>query len=276
MFDGDAFGLVGYKRTSKLQCLLCDHKCKHVQHFGDWCKVNDVHIDKDDPSKEEPSFNSVSSLPIPYPLPTHLKSVHDQYERGGREFPLQLVPHYSSTRKCEHGNLFCSADPVQNGWIVKKGCVIHKETVNIEDENRTIYYRLSVGSCSCKQAYDGQEDLLFNLDNKHPFYYGYLFQYLHLMLEGKNPLIAFLRASTRSFSSLSLTKSVSLKLLRKAWNIFSRLLDINFTECFSCPLCGPSPTTVIYMYDGTLLGFRKDLMDTSTSNSQSPQPHQPV
>ena len=159
-----------------------------VQHFGDWCKVNDVHIDKDDPLKEEPSFNSVSSLPIPYPLPTHLKSVHDQHERGGREFPLQLVPHYSSTRKCEHSNLFCSADPVQNGWIVKKGCVIHKETVNIEDENRTIYYRPSVGSCSCKQAYDGQEDLLFNLDNKHPFHYGYLFQYLHLMLEGKNPL----------------------------------------------------------------------------------------
>ena len=76
------------------------------------------------------------------------------------------------------------------------------------------------------------------------------------------------------FSSLSLTKSVSLKLLRNAWNAFSRLLDINFTECFCCPLCGPSPTTVIC--DGTLLVFRKDLMDMFTSNSQSPQPHQPV
>ena len=274
VFDGGAFGLVGFKRTTKLQCLLCDHKCQHVQLFGDWCKANDVHLDKDDPLKEEPIFNSVSSLPIPYPLPTHLKSLHDQHERGSHEFPLQLVPHYTSTCKCEHGNPFSSADPVQNGWIVTKGCIVHKEAVTIEDKNRTIFYRPSVGSCSCKQAYDGQDDLLFNLDNKHLFYYGYLFQYLHLMLEGKNPLIAFLRASTRSFSSLSLTKSVSLKLLRQAWNAFARLLDIDFAESFACPICGASPSTIIC--DGTLLGFRKDLLDTLTTTSPTPQAQQPV
>ena len=32
------------------------------------------------------------------------------------------------------------------------------------------------------------------LDGKYLLYYSYLFQYLHLKLEGKNPLIAFLRA----------------------------------------------------------------------------------
>ena len=76
--------------------------------------------------------------------------------------------------------LFSSVDPIQNGWTVKKGCIIHKEAVTIEDENRIIFCQPSVGSCSYKQAYDGQDDLLFNLDNKHLFYYGYLFQYLHL------------------------------------------------------------------------------------------------
>ena len=142
-----------------------------------------------------------------------------------------------------HGHQFNPDDPIQNQWISKKGAIIHKEAVTIENEAHTIYYRPALGSCNCKQHYDGQDDLLFNLDGKHLFYYGYLFQYLHLMLEGKNPVIAFLRASTRSFSSQSHTKPVSIKLLRQAWNAFARLLNVNFAETFSCPICGPSPTT---------------------------------
>ena len=114
--------------------------------------------------------------------------------------------------------------------------------------------------CSCRQLYDGQEDLLFNLDGKHLFYYGYLFQYLHLMLEGKNPLIAFLRASTYSISVQSETKPAPIKLLHQAWNAFARLLSVNLAESFTCPICGPSPTTIIC--DGTLIGFRKDLIQS--------------
>ena len=177
----------------------------------------------------------MSSHPIPYPLPAHLRSLHDTHERGGYEFPHQLVPPYSPTVKCQHSHLFNPADPVQNGWITKKGAIINKEAVTIEDENRAIYYHPSLGSCDCKQAYDGQDDLLFNLDNRHMFYYGYLFQYLHLMLESKNPLVAFLRASTRSFSVQSLTKPVSIKLLHHAWNAFARLLCIDFVEAFLVP-----------------------------------------
>ena len=176
----------------------------------------------------------MSSSPIPY-LPSHLRTLHDKHESGSLEFPLQLVPPYSATRKCKHGHQFSPADPIVNNWISSKGAIIRKEAVTITDEACTIYYRPSLGSCDCKQQYDGQDDLLFNLDGKHLFYYGYLFQYLHLMLEGKNPLIAFLRASSRSFSSQSHTKPVSVKLLRQAWNAFARLLNINFAETFSCP-----------------------------------------
>ena len=254
--------------------MLCDHRCQHVQHLSDWCSANDVHLDKETPLQDEQTFKSVSSYPIPYPLPTHLRYLHDKHERGDLEFPLQLVPPYSDAVKCKHGHLFNPGDPIQNGWISKKGAIIHKEAVTIEDENRTVFYRPSLGSCSCKQAYDGQDDLLLNLDDRHLFYYGYLFQYLHLMLEGKNPLIAFLRASSRSFSVQSHTKPVSIKLLRQAWNAFARLLSIDFVESFSCPICGPSPSTVIC--DGTLTGFRKDLMETFEAENPSHQSQQPV
>lgn len=94
------------------------------------------------------------------------------------------------------------------------------------------------------------------------------------MLEGKNPLIAFLRASTRSFLVQSQTKPVSIKLLRQAWNAFARLLDVNLAESFTCPMCGPSPNTIIC--DGTFIGFRKDLLDTFESDTPSHQADQPI
>ena len=86
VFDGDAYGLVGCKRTSKFQCLLCNHRCQHVHLFNDWCSANDVHLDKEEPLREEQNFTSVSSSPIPYPLPSHLRSLHDKHESGGLNF----------------------------------------------------------------------------------------------------------------------------------------------------------------------------------------------
>ena len=142
VFDGESYGLVGCKRTSKFQCLLCDHHCQHVRLFNDWCSANDVHLDKEEPVREEQSFTSVSSSPIPYPLPSHLRSLHDKHESGSLEFPLQLVPPY-----------ICSpADPT---WISSKGAIIHKEAVTITDKACTIYYQPSLGSCDCKQQDDG-------------------------------------------------------------------------------------------------------------------------
>ena len=57
VYDGHSYGLVGYKRTSKLQCLLCNHRC-HVCNLKDWCDENDV-LDKEEPLVEEQSYNSV-------------------------------------------------------------------------------------------------------------------------------------------------------------------------------------------------------------------------
>ena len=71
------------------------------------------------------------------------------------------------------------------------------------------------------------------LDNKHLFYYGFLLDYLHLMV-GRTPLVAYLRASQRSHDSQSKTVSVKLAVLRRAWNAFARLLSINFETAFQC------------------------------------------
>ena len=130
--------------------------------------------------------------------------------------------------------------------------------MTIADKHRTVYYRPTEGDCSCQLFYDGQEDLLFNVDNRHLFYYAFLLQYLHNMVEGRNPLASYLRSCERTIATQSNTKPVKIKLLRQAWNAFARLLDIDWYESFQCPLCGPCPEVVIC--DGTMLGFRKDLL----------------
>ena len=90
------------------------------------------------------------------------------------------------------------------------------------------------------------------------------------MVEERNPLAAYMRASNQSHASQSHTKATSIATLRAAWNSFSRLLDIDFESCFLCPVCRVEPSTVIC--DGTMLGFHKDLISHTSAPSQPSSP----
>ena len=98
----------------------------------------------------------------------------------------------------------------------------------------------------------------------------HMFSYLHLMVEGKNPLISYLRACQRNHEALSITKPASISHLRKAWNAFARLLDINWSESFQCLICGPTQNTVVC--DGTMIGFQKDFLPEISSSITSTPP----
>ena len=66
----------------------------------------------------------------------------------------------------------------------------------------------------------------------------------------------------------------SIYFLRKAWYVFSRLVDIPFEECFICPTCGPSPNVIVC--DGTMVGMRKDLLPFKHKNQPQENPVFPV
>ena len=100
----------------------------------------------------------------------------------------------------------------------------------------------------------------------------------HLMLEGKNPLLAFLWASTCSLLVQSQTKPASIKFHQQAWNAFAQLLRI--TE-----LCWELLLPYLWRFaenhhdicDGTLIGFWKDLMDAfDKENSHLQDPFKEV
>ena len=51
---------------------------------------------------------------------------------------------------------------------------------------------------------------------------------------------------------------LSIATLQRAWNSFVWLLDLDFENSFLCPICGSTSNTVVC--DGTMLGFRKDIL----------------
>ena len=61
--------------------------------------------------------------------------------------------------------------------------------------------------------------------------------------------------------------SVQLHTLRKAWNSFAKILDIDFSSIFICRQCGPNPQ--ITVCDGTMVGFRKDFLPVLETESRT-------
>ena len=274
VYTDDTYGVVTkeqHNRKYRLRCLTCTSGvtgCKHVAEYYSWCKENDIHIDLtlSDHAIESDQFESVSYQKIPYPLPNHLKELYDDFETGRVHIPVDLVPTIGlDSERCRHGNYWDPRDPIAQNWIRNKNIRIIKSATVIEGV--TVFYRPAIGACGCEMVFDGQDHLLFNLDDKVLFYYGFLFDYMHLMIEGRNPLAAYHRAWCRSNDVLSMTDIIPYEKLRRAWNSFARLLDIIFDEAFQCSICKDKPEVIVC--DATFLGCRKDLLPTMDSANQN-------
>ena len=268
VWNGENYGVVKKFRLNqrvKCYCVICTSQhCNHTELFEEWTKENgteEIFTEEmcTENNNEETEITSISFNKIPYPLPENLRLLHNAYEAGTKTFPTNLVPAYDIQQTCTHGNAYSSENPISAGWVISDDVIVHKSSSSVMLPERKLFYRKAIG-CYCKLYYDGQEDLLFNLDNHHLFYYDMLFHYLHIMIEGRNPLAAFQRSLCRNHDNLDISKTLSLKLLRAAWYSFSRLLDLHFGEIFQCAICKHLPDVVVC--DGTSLGFRKDFLPT--------------
>ena len=76
-----------------------------------------------------------------------------------------------------------------------------------------------------------------------------------------------MRASRRFHHCQSSTPGATINIMRRAWNSFARLIKISPQHSFQCSLCEQYHDTIIC--DGTMLGFRKDLL-TLTQPKQPP------
>ena len=251
------YGLINKDKTGKarMRCSTCVsnvYACDHIVTYKRWVSSENASADLDinlieEDSTNKDTYSSISKSPIDFPLTEKMKNLFDEYECQERKLPSRFIPEIND-ECCEHGFKWDTRDPVEMKWIVCSSVVIHKSHVSInsdDSEPRVIYYIPSLGNCKCRLHYDGQSDLLFNLDNKHLVYYGVLFQYLHTMVETGSPLVSMHRHFSAANRTMSNSDIIPLTVLRRAWSAFARLLVIRMEDSFQCNICGPTPDVVI-------------------------------
>ena len=159
--------------------LLFNHHCQDVHHLADLSSENDIPLDKEKPLMEEQTLSSISSVAIPYPLSAHLMASMSKVHYGWADSTVQHITEMW-TWPC------LSSQQSGRKWMgTQKGAIIYKAATIIKDDNQATYHNPPLGPRRYKR-----------------------FQYLHLILERKHPLIAFLWTSTYSNLSQTQTKPV--------------------------------------------------------------------
>ena len=302
-FDGATYGLFSKHRNNQIRCHSCSsviQSCPHIQCFHDWSDVNELPESEDlsnEPCSESPSDGyCLSFSTITYPPGPELRERYTtMIATGGARVDGDLTPDKRSVLQCKHGHAWSDLDPAEMGWTMcsqpniyylqwtdnskRNGKLLEKwvfrNYLTVVIAFLVLYCRTS-GDCDCKLEYDGQVDLLLNLDGKHLIHYGLLYHYLHLMMEGRNPLAAFIRycypvccvseriycacrSLKRDFDVLRGANALTppYHVIRKVWLAFVYKLTESFDlqSEFSCDICGP-----IISLDCMTLGCRRDLM----------------
>ena len=153
-----AYGVLRTAVTNTcLTCLSNVRNCPHIYVFMGYM------VDNDHPPRirEQESFKAYSTKLIPYLLyDNHDLEVFNGYISNQKKYPTHLYPDDNQSLKCIHEHLF-------NEEVIKlRDGFLH---LPYHTQEVSIYYQVSTGSCKCHLNYDGNSDLLFNVDNKHIF-----------------------------------------------------------------------------------------------------------
>ena len=262
--SSNSFGII--KKTDKtLRCRVCFENVSSCVHKKSFMKHSSP-VDQSTNAANPEIFDSISKDTIPYPLTFSDKDIYKAY-LNGTPYPKHLVPEYNALNKCQCGYLFSNEDPIASQWIQEKNAKIHLKDMSLKC---IVYYRPTIGNCSCYQGYDGRSDLLVNLNNKHLYSYSWMFEIFHTGHETGYPLRAAFRSAqhTREICIGENINEYFYKKLRLGFNAFIRLLDLGYPSNFKCDQCEDEGIDIVII-DGISMGCPKDKME---SNIEPPAP----
>ena len=140
------------KQTPKIMtCLKCVtqvRSCVHVKAYKEYIPNSEANI------RPSQTFKSISTEEIAYPFDDNDVITCSRYARGVA-YPTHLRPSYDPVKRCEHGFPFSKEDKYLQAASLHLG---HNTLECV------VYYKPALGSCNCKQYYDGRSDLLLNLE----------------------------------------------------------------------------------------------------------------
>ena len=224
---------------------MCEHVDALRLHF---------HIPEEPPFEVNPAscetmFSIISKTKIPFPF----QNIDRAKVENGHGNIVKFLPPYDPNTVCTHGVLFNEHQPK---LITNKGTIHHDK----RDITCEIYCRLSTGNCGCVLNYDGRDDHLINVDNIDIFTYSWLLRILFNIQDAQYTIWAAYNAANdlrlMSAGGQLMKRSIYQK-LRRAYNGFIRLLDMDYKGVYSCLLCGPE--VPILICDGIMMGTRQKL-----------------
>ena len=214
----EGFGII-FAGLNQFKCSTCKQKsCAHLDAFAQWNGGEDdveeslsmafSQIKLGRATKEQ-HFHCVSSLGIPWPVSDEYKMRKDSISQNG--YPNKLMPTLVKT-KCPHGRSYTLTQLRNDAQIQREGCVKQVE----------LYHYVVQASCKCTVAYDGQSDLLLNLDNKNLFDLEWLFTILDRTNCSACPIMTAYKTAMLARSRSTSHGTLTYKQLRRAYNCFIR------------------------------------------------------
>ena len=273
--EGTAEGTTAIHKR-QVQCMACMNKqfnkkigvnCEHFRKVLELCEgeipglkqPTKKKFDKkqtllvsEGPRKEHKPDIAVNEHPIQYPLQVKASSLPRNLN------VLQhFIPQYDESLKCEHGNQYDEADPVEKDWLLTDKA---KYATRSDAYFVNIYYRPTIGKCDCTQKYDGHYQFVLNFQNKLLMTYQLLMSMHHILMRTQTTpqsMIESLNATNRDFGQLCQLDTAT---ARRAYYSFLRLFDVDYNDGHVCRQCTEQDKRVI-MIDGLQMGFNTALDD---------------
>ena len=225
------YGIIvaGHKQ---FKCDSCkDNSCVHLDSFKSWNEAqdqgsdtcsdtcSDICIDALDEAfakiklartQRDQTFKCISSHPIAWPVDHHYRKLKSRNDTVG--FPLKLIPKLTK-KTCSHGARYVLTE-------IRNDAVIHRES----SVKTVSLFAYKTTKCDCSVYYDGHEDLLLNLNNKHLFDMDWLFSIFDRANYSECPLMTAYTTATlaRQRCQDQGSSALTYRHLSDAYNCFIR------------------------------------------------------
>ena len=214
-------GLI-YAGHYQFKCQTCKQgKCPHLEVFEQWTgdyeerdseedslarKFAEIKITRE---VKDDTFKCISKKGIPWPVTEEYKIKKDEVANSG--FPDKLKPDIPSS-KCPHGSQYVLS-------LIRNDAIIQREG-NVKLVS--LYQYITQTKCKCNIPYDGQKDLLLNLNNKHLFDLEWMFSIFDRTNCSSCPVMTAYKTAILARSRCIGPGELTYEQLRQAYNCFIR------------------------------------------------------
>ena len=293
-FDGETPGLIFLNKARKAKkafCLKCkSQRCKHIQMWNQELKrdvLKDViqnanvesahHVEVNNDVENTAEVNEIKRQSIRYPYDKLTQEKMRELDGMQFENLTELISKPQNGEKCIHGHQWSDEDPREKKWIYSTHVKIAHSTY-VKKRERKVFYKKTIGTCTCILLYDGKVDMLLPVSKHNPELtkvinskhtrFGHTVNLVSLSLLSDFATDFFKNGTTmRGFYSAYQSKCMMKFGMEEqevikwdAWHVacvefFTNILTIDEKEIFKCRNCGPRPSVLVI--DGIAMGIQK-------------------